>query len=89
MRSLCYFLVLLLKLDHVVFEFQNLFFFGVVYVLHFDDPVFEDFVGFLQLFYTLLEASDGLVFLDSESLDTGILTRQLLASPHLFSQPPT
>ena len=89
MRSLCYFLVLLLKLYHVVFEFQDLLFFVIVYVLHFDNPVFEDFVGFLQFLHPFLEASDGLVFLDSESLDTGILTRQLLASPHLFSQPPT
>lgn len=47
MCPLCYLFVFFLKLDHVVFEFQYFFFFGVVDVLHLDDPVLEDFIGFL------------------------------------------
>lgn len=63
-----YFLILLLKLNHVVLQFEYLLFLWVADILHFDDAVFEDLIGFLKLLDPSLEAGDRLVFLHNEAL---------------------
>jgi hypothetical protein len=86
MSPLCDLLVLLLEFDHVVLQLEDLLLLGIVYVLHLDDPILEDFVGFLELLDSLLKAGNRFVLFDCQGFDAGVFAGKLLTSPYLFSQ---
>ena len=74
------FIKFLFKFNHIILHLQNLLLFGVTDTFDLHYSILEDFIRFLQLCYSGLQAIDGFIFLDELVLQVVILTDLLLAS---------